>query len=76
VVHTGGADSWLRERDVSFLIGKGPGENSSSADLPSSDEADTVKVCYGLMSYCPISADYKALHISFAILKRKQDIDC
>ena len=53
LVHAGGADSWLRERDVSFLIGKGPGESSSSADAPDPDEADTVKVCCWLMSYCP-----------------------
>ena len=45
---TGGADSWLRERDVSFLIGKGPGESSTAADAPTSDEADTVKVWLSL----------------------------
>lgn len=38
----GGADSWLRERDVSFLV-RGPAESTSS-DAPSSTEAETVKV--------------------------------
>lgn len=76
LVHAGGADSWLRERDVSFLIGKGPGESSSSADAPSSDEADTVKVCYWLISYCTTTIHHQAGHISSAPLQRKQENDC
>ena len=45
ILHADGGSNWLRERDVSFLIGKGPGESSSSEAAPSSAEADTVKVC-------------------------------
>lgn len=75
LVHAGGADSWLRERDVSFLIGKGPGESSSSADALDPDEADTVKACYWLMSCCPTTINDQAGHISFAPLQRKQEHD-
>ena len=37
-------DNWLREADVSFLIGKGPGE-ADGTEAVSESEGETVKVC-------------------------------
>lgn len=70
--------NWLREADVSFLIGKGPSEAESDASL-SNEEADTVKVRYcGGASHpenLALAMNVTALHYTSEDLE-KQDLCC